>query len=262
DRVEVTELLHIVNGGNKAFRGIRPNLGMPRPLLATIRTSVQPHRLSARLRLAGTSLDVIPAEAGLSGIFGTIPPTGPEGDDLIILYTLHLGPGGRASITRPVYFGAEVVSVFYPRTGVGVDPGKGFSGAVPAPKELAQKYYVRERRDVRPGEELIIEIDLAPHKFYWVIGSFGLVFLLAVFLANLAARKSSNAVEAVETRPSLDGSVAPSLPPDVGRLLGKIEALESSDAQDPLREGMRQAYVEEILEALKRSRTRRGSSDE
>ncbi|MCZ6689254.1 MAG: hypothetical protein O7H41_06595 [Planctomycetota bacterium] len=262
DRVDVTEVLHLVNGGKKAFQGIRPNLGMPRPLLATIRTSVRTHRLRAGLSHAETSLDAFPVEAGLAGISGSILPTGPEGDDLIIAYTLHLGPGGRASITRPVYFGAEVVNVFYPRTGVGVDPGKGFSDAEPAPGEMAAKYYVRERRDVRPGEELMIEIDLAPHKFYWVIGSFGLVFLLAVFLAYLAARRASKAVDAADTIPNLDGPAAPSLPLDVGRLLGKIEALEGADAQDSLREGKRQAYVEEILEALKRSRTRRGSSDE
>ena len=258
--IHVEEEIGIVNDGPRAFQGIRPVPQMSQGLIATIRATGSPHAVEAMLLKSGVPLRDVPVGGDVVGVIGTVPPTGPEGDTILLSYAIHVGEGGGGTITRPIYYRTKRMQILYPRTGIRVRVPEGFSDPRPPSGEAGAKYLLLEASNLPEGGEIRISLSFPSDRFYWVIGGFAGAFLFALTLAFIAARRGARAVEAPAPEVAVPG--ADGFDPEVQRLLGKIDSLEESDEDEPIKRGKRMAFMEEIVDALLKGRSRTGTRGE
>ena len=294
--ITVIERMKVLNKGPRAFRGVEHKDGMGQGFVATIRATGSPHEVIARMGRIGTPLVIMDLGSEMAAVLGPIPPTGSEGEDLSIQYHMELGEVARGAITRGIIARTEEIRVFYPEADFGVDLPDGFSEAEDASEEAgAAGFVVRKKVGLSPGEELEVGVDFGSSRIYWVMGSFGAAFLIALLLAFAGASRGDKAVEPgagaepiarriarldirnargeidpasygrereALLREAMAGKAldlsrgAPSLDPEVERLMDRIGSLTRSGGDAAVKQGKRQAYLEEIYETLRRQRER------
>ena len=287
--IQVRETLLIVNESTRAFGGVRPIAAMKKGLLATIRVPRQPHAARAFLPDVGMPLEATVIDQNRMAVMGTITPTGPEGMLVAIEYDLQVGEEGGGAISRPLYCPTETFQVYVGKSGIKVNLPDGFGEFGPADGELAGRFLLAEASGLGDGDEIDLQVSLRSNRFYWVLGLFAGAFLLALGLAGVASWRGSGSVtaraaaepiarriarldirnargeidpgqyarerealirEAMAGR-EIQGADGAALPPEVMRLVEKIDALENDGADEKVKEGKRQAYLDELLEVIR-----------
>jgi hypothetical protein len=237
DHVRVLERIQVVNTGSRAFQGNKPKAAMPHGILVSVGVPAPPHdRPRAMLGKTGAPLEVRMRDDKVMAVVGNLPPTGPEGESILIAYSLHMGEEGGGGISRPLYAETDLFQVYYSKKGIQVRLPDGFSDpAAPEDPEL-KDFVMVEASGIGSGTEMVLGLSLRSGRFYWVLAGFAGAFVIALILALVGAIGGPGAVRST------------ALSPEIDRLIDDIDGL------DPAAEGRRVAYLERILEILRQGR--------
>jgi hypothetical protein len=237
DHVRVLERIQVVNEGTRAFQGNKPKAAMPHGILVSIGVPAPPHdRPRAVIGKTRAPLEVRMRDEKVMAVVGNLPPTGPEGESILIAYSLHLGEEGGGGLSRPLYAETDRFQVYYGKKGIKLDLPDGFSDPVEPDDAELKDFFLVEAAAVPAGTEMVLGLSLRSKRFYWVLAGFAGAFVLALILAIVGAVGGPGAV-----RPT-------AFSPEIDRLIDDIDGL------DPAAEGRRVAYLERILEILRQGR--------
>jgi hypothetical protein len=237
DHVRVLERIVMVNTGARAFQGNKPKAAMPHGILISVGVPAPPHdRPRAVMGKRGAPLEVRMRDDRVMAVVGTLPPTGPEGETILIAYSLHVGEEGGGPLSRPLYTDTDSFQVYYAKKGIKVRVPDGFSDPIEPDEAELKDFFLVEKGGIPGGTEVVLGLSLRSARFYWVLAGFAGAFVLALILALVGAVGGPGAVRSSAFSPEID------------------RIIEDIDALDPAAEGRRVAHLERILEILRQGR--------